>query len=288
MPQNYTNLLFSETKSCILFLIAMLVTTGIAFFLGFFKLQEDEKIDIKLSYVLMVFFIYLFVSFVLGPIVAILSKIILHANNTIGSIVWINLLLNIFIFISIFLYGIKKHPQTTTEIIKKKTALSNQISKDISIGILSWLIAFPLVSFISSFLEILVLLIFKVQSLPDQTAIEFIRSAKSHPFYFSLAIIMVVGLAPILEEFIFRGVLQNFFKTFLKRKTAIILNSIIFAFFHYTFSQKLSNIPILTSLFALSCFLGFVYEKQKSLITPIALHATFNAISIINLIFIKG
>ena len=92
----------------------------------------------------------------------------------------------------------------------------------------------------------------------------------------------------ILEEFLFRGVLQNFLKKYFKRDVSIIITSLVFAFFHYSPSQKLSNISIIGSLFVLACFLSFLYERQKSLFAPIFLHATFNAISIINLIFIKG
>ncbi len=100
--------------------------------------------------------------------------------------------------------------------------------------------------------------------------------------------ITIVILAPILEEFFFRGILQNFFKKFLNRWTSIIFTSSIFAIIHFSYTQKLGNITIVGSIFIFSLFLGFIYEKQKSLISPIFLHATFNAINVLNLIFIKG
>lgn len=288
MVDNYSKLLFDETKSCLIFFIAMLVTSGIAFFKGFYNLEKEEKIPIHLSYVLFIFFIYLFVSLVLGPVFVKIFTHYISKTNAIAFSVLINFFLNTLIILFLSIFCLKKNFLITKQIIKKKTSSSNLISKDIFLGIFCWLIAFPIVSFVTSVIDILVLVIYKVQKLPDQIAIEFIKSASTNPIYFSLAIIMIVIMAPIIEEFLFRGVLQNFLKVYFKRTYAIILTSIIFAFFHFSPQQKLSNFSILISLFVLSCFLSFLYEKQKSLISPIFLHATFNAISIINLIFIKG
>ena len=60
-----------------------------------------------------------------------------------------------------------------------------------------------------------------------------------------------------------------------------MIASLIFAAFHFSTSQGLNNIELLVSLFVLSCFLGFLYERQESLLASMALHATFNAISIL-------
>ena len=40
--------------------------------------------------------------------------------------------------------------------------------------------------------------------------------------------------------------------------------------------------------FILALFLGYLYERQGSLIAPIALHASFNAISVMNIYFLGG
>jgi uncharacterized protein len=288
MVENYSEVLYKEIQSCLLFLIAMLVTSSIAYTKGFYKLDEDRKINITLSYFSFVLFIYLFTSLFIGPMIVKLFTHSISKNNVVAYSVLINFFLNIFTILLLSIFCLKKKSLLTYQIFKKKTEKSSPISKDILLGILSWFIAFPIVSFLSSILEIFVLIIFKIPKLPDQIVIEFLKSTTSHPFYFGLAIIMIVFLAPALEEFLFRGVLQNFLKVYLKRNIAIVITSLIFALFHYSASQKLSNIPILGSLFVLACFLSFLYEKQQSLISPIFLHATFNAVSIINLIFIKG
>jgi len=288
MVENYFALLSHEIKSCFIFLIAMLVTSGIAYLKGFYKLDKNIKINTTFRYVFFVFFIYLFISLIVGPIIIKNFTYFIYKTNTVAYSVLINLFLIFFILFFLFIYCFKANPLVTKQIIKKKIINSSSISTDIILGIVSWLIAFPIVSFISSILDISILVVFKTYKLPDQLAIDFIKSTASHPFYFTLAIFMIVIIAPILEEFLFRGVLQNFLKVYLKRPVAILLTSVIFAFFHYSYAQKLSNITILGSLFVLACFLSFLYEKQNSLISPIFLHATFNAVSIINLIFIKG
>ncbi len=288
MVEGYSDLLFNEIKSSLMFLIAMLVTSSIAFIKGFYRLDNDEKINIKLSYISFVFFIYLFISLIVGPTIVRLFMHLISKNTVVAYSVLINFFLSILILFLLSIYCFNKNPLITKQILKKKIQTSTPISKDILLGIISWVIAFPIVSLINSILDIFILVIFKIHKLPDQIAIEFLKSTTTHPFYFGLAIFMIIVIAPMLEEFLFRGVLQNFLKVYLKRNLAIILTSIIFAFFHYSPSQKLSNISILASLFVLACFLSFLYEKQKSLISPIFLHSTFNALSIINLIFIKG
>ncbi|MBI3211827.1 MAG: CPBP family intramembrane metalloprotease [Simkania negevensis] len=51
--------------------------------------------------------------------------------------------------------------------------------------------------------------------------------------------------------------------------------------FHLSSSQGVGNI----SLFIFALYLGFLYEKQCSLFASIALHMTFNSISVIRILF---
>ena len=82
---------------------------------------------------------------------------------------------------------------------------------------------------------------------------------------------------------LFRGFLQTYIRKHLGPKQAIVITSLCFSFFHYASGQGLGNIMIITSLFVLALFLGFLYEKQGSLLAPMVLHASFNTISVINL-----
>ena len=81
---------------------------------------------------------------------------------------------------------------------------------------------------------------------------------------------------PILEEFIFRGIVYNKLKTFNKKMTAIILTSIIFGIVH-------SNIINGIYAFGVSFILIYLYEKYKTLKAPIVMHMFLNTTIILML-----
>ena len=80
-------------------------------------------------------------------------------------------------------------------------------------------------------------------------------------------------LGPILEEFLFRGIIYNKLKKFNKNMTAIILTGLIFSLFH-------SNIIQILYTFCLNFILIYVYIKFKSLKAPIIVHIASNIINI--------
>lgn len=81
---------------------------------------------------------------------------------------------------------------------------------------------------------------------------------------------------PILEEFIFRGIVYNKLKTFNKKMTAIILTSIIFSIVH-------SNVINGIYAFGVSFILIYLYEKYKTLKAPIIMHMFLNTTIILML-----
>ena len=90
--------------------------------------------------------------------------------------------------------------------------------------------------------------------------------------------VMAVIVTPVLEELLFRGLLQTTFRSILRIKNAawiaILITSIIFATMH--------AIPThWPTLFILGVCLGYSYEKSGSLYRPIFIHMLFNSISII-------
>lgn len=280
--------LTEEIKTAIFFFLVAAFTSLFAYFKKYYKLEKSEKIKLPSSYSLSVFFIYAFFYVGLGSIVGKFLKGYITAQNAVAiNVVFIFFMSLITLFV-LYVYCLKKRADITLPIIKNYTENSKSLRYDMKLGVLSWFVAFPAVSFFSSIFNIIIYLIFNVKKIPDQSAIYFLKSSMKHPFYFVLAMISIVILAPIMEEFFFRGFLQNFFKKYLNRFFAIIFTSIIFGFVHFSYTQKLANITIVGSIFVFSLFLGFIYEKQKSLISPIFLHATFNAINVLNLIFIKG
>lgn len=76
-------------------------------------------------------------------------------------------------------------------------------------------------------------------------------------------------IGPILEEFLFRGILYNKLKEFNKKRAAMILTSIIFALIHFNLSQ-------IIYAFLFSLVLIKIYEHFKTLKAPIIVHISAN------------
>jgi membrane protease YdiL (CAAX protease family) len=160
------------------------------------------------------------------------------------------------------------------------------VKQDAILAFSAWVISFPLVILVGTLLEIILYLFTGTFDFPDQIAIAFLKMTFEHAFNFILAAISIVCFAPLIEEILFRGFLQSYLLRYCSPLSAIAISSFCFTCFHYSGEQGLGNIPILGSLFLLGCFLGFLYERQKSLLSPLILHATFNTLSILNLYFL--
>lgn len=89
-------------------------------------------------------------------------------------------------------------------------------------------------------------------------------------------IVLAVFIAPVVEELLFRGLLQSAIRSFVKRPwSGIILVSLVFATIH----QNAEHWP---ALFVLGVGLGYAYERSGSLLRPILIHAMFNGLTILS------
>ncbi len=122
--------------------------------------------------------------------------------------------------------------------------------------------------------------LFKVTTY-DQVAVLYLKIAMQSPMLLLSMLVSILVVAPILEEFLFRGLLQTYLKNYLGKKGAIFVAALLFGLFHFNSAQGVGNISIILSLFSFGCFLGFIYERQGSLLASISLHATFNAINVL-------
>ena len=99
----------------------------------------------------------------------------------------------------------------------------------------------------------------------------------NHPLFSSIIRIFgAVILAPIAEEFIFRGLLLNkLIKKKINIHLAILLQACFFVLLHnFTYQNTLSsNIGIVQSLVDASLF-GYAKYHTKSIYTPISMHIT--------------
>jgi membrane protease YdiL (CAAX protease family) len=107
----------------------------------------------------------------------------------------------------------------------------------------------------------------------DQRAVELIANAKSWWLRGYLAFFAMV-LAPVAEEFIFRGVLFPFIKQLGWPKLAWLGVSLLFALIHF-------NAPSFVPLFALALVFAWLYQKTDCLLAPITAHSLFNTANLV-------
>jgi membrane protease YdiL (CAAX protease family) len=247
---------------------------------GFFHIGEAPlwKVPVRFTHVAAAFLLYFAIGLFAAPkIYGALRSLQMPMVAELG---WLNFLNTCLILGAVLLVVTLPQPLLLRAIWREK---GEHLLDDIKSGIVAWLVAFPTVIALSLILELLLFYGLNVRQIPDQVAVYFLKLTFASPFFFGLALTVIVVLAPVVEELLFRGLLQSYIRQTLGPKGAIGLTSLCFSFFHYTTSQGFSNIPIIGSLFVLSLFIGLIYEKQRSLAAPIALHGLFNAVSALNL-----
>lgn len=157
--------------------------------------------------------------------------------------------------------------------------------QDFRIGMIMWLAAFPFVLFVSQGTEWLVSYFFRAaEPSEQQTAIRLLKSIGYDQSMIIAACVVIIAFVPIGEELLFRGFLQSWIRKILGQPWAILITSVAFAGVHFSVSQGIINIELIASLFVLSCILGLLYEWRGSLWAPIALHATFNSVTVLILL----
>jgi membrane protease YdiL (CAAX protease family) len=107
----------------------------------------------------------------------------------------------------------------------------------------------------------------------SQEAVELLLGAPLWPTGIYLGIFAVV-LAPVAEEFIFRGVLFPFIKQLGWPKLAWFGVSFLFALIHV-------NAPTFVPLFVLALAFTWLYQKTDCLLAPIAAHSLFNTANLV-------
>lgn len=194
---------------------------------------------------------------------------------------WLNVFAILATALALTIYCLILGKQTMREVWGRgKDNFKGESILNFLIGALTWFVAYPLVAAVGQLIA-MTLSLFYLGPHVDQVAVKHLKSIMDSPWLFSITMIQVVTIVPAIEELIFRGFLQTWLKEKFGITKAIVATSVIFAFFHFAVGQGMDNVELIVSLFVLSCFLGFVRERQQSLWASIGLHATFNAISIL-------
>jgi ABC-2 type transport system permease protein len=81
---------------------------------------------------------------------------------------------------------------------------------------------------------------------------------------------LAVVAAPLCEEFIFRGLIYGGLRRSMKAPLAMLMSAAIFAVVH----PPLSMLPVLV----LGLCTAWTYERSKTLLAPMLVHATYNAV----------
>ncbi len=239
--------------------------------------------QVRFWHVLVGFFLYIGVGFIL-PYGAFFFPPQSAFDSFFGATLF---LINVFVTLALFWIFFKSRPSPFASRVfwSNKPMTRERCLKDILVGAGSWFIAFPAALFVSQIAYTLVMLFFSAYKAHAQLAIHHLKSTSSNPLLYVLTLICFAFLVPIIEETLFRGLLLSWIKNITRsRGWAIALSGIIFGAFHYSTSQGITNLELVSSLMLLGVFLGFVYEKQGSLIASISLHATFNTIALIRII----
>jgi membrane protease YdiL (CAAX protease family) len=111
----------------------------------------------------------------------------------------------------------------------------------------------------------------------DQPIAEFFATTHSQ-FLVVLLVLFAIIIAPIFEEFIFRGFAYPAFKQRFGPVRALMIVSGLFALTHL-------HPPSLVPLFVLALGLGLAYEFTGTLLAPMTMHAFFNAIMVLQILY---
>ncbi len=86
-------------------------------------------------------------------------------------------------------------------------------------------------------------------------------------------ILLIVLVAPITEELMFRGYVQEYFRGRLKAEWAILMSALIFSLFH--------PIQLFPQVFIAGVFLSYLREASGSILPGIVVHVLNNAVGIL-------
>ena len=109
--------------------------------------------------------------------------------------------------------------------------------------------------------------------IPPHVGLELITEPGALPLQILIAILAIV-IAPLVEEMLFRGLIQTTLRSYSGRPwLSIAFTAAMFASVH-------TNGTHWPALFVLAMGLGYAYERSGSLFRPIFMHALFNGITI--------
>jgi hypothetical protein len=288
MNETIKQLLIENLALALCFSALWLISSWIAFLKGYYQLpfKNFAAPSISLVHVSVIFFIFFGIYLFLAPLLLFpLFQSEALGIDTITSLALLQFGAFLCTALLLFFYNLFQDRRVMLS-LWKDTRFPGKfpIAKDLSFAVLSWVISLPAVLSAAHLFSLISLGFFGISE-KEQVAVLYMKRSLESPLAATLAFFSVLVAAPLIEEYLFRGIFQSYLRTKFSPAKAICASSLFFAFFHFAPSQGVANIPLIGSLFVFSIYLGFVYEKTRSLWSSIGLHVTFNLISVIRIIF---
>ena len=96
------------------------------------------------------------------------------------------------------------------------------------------------------------------------------------PVTFIVVGIHLIAIAPLSEELLFRGFIQQIFARNMPTWLAVVLAGLVFGLAHF-------NLSIIPAATVMGIFFGYLFVRTGSILVPIAAHSLFNIFSFVML-----
>lgn len=115
--------------------------------------------------------------------------------------------------------------------------------------------------------------------------LEYLHGGAARPGWLALGAVVAVVQAPIVEEVMFRGIIQSALRRWLGSPwLAVLGSSLLFMAVHVHIRPEppyVAGLESLAPLFVLAVVLGYNYERTGRLWPSIVIHGVFNAVNVI-------
>ena len=111
---------------------------------------------------------------------------------------------------------------------------------------------------------------------PEQTVVRMFRST-GDPWVLGALAFAAVVVAPVAEEFFYRGMLIPLFRRWMRPGVAIVAAAFLFALAHV-------NLLVAAPIFALGLLLGYLFDRTQGLVAPIFCHMVFNLFALLAIV----
>lgn len=121
-----------------------------------------------------------------------------------------------------------------------------------------------------------------LQAVAFLTSVEIVIHKDLNTISFTASTVVVFAVIPsIIEEVVFRHFLQGRVLSSLGKTTRIILPTTVFVYAHVlAYSYSLSGFLAVTALLPTSFVMAIIYEETDSILLPVALHFSANALAV--------